>query len=109
MAVKPDEKQPQVVTSPDGKLQIINHYSYNDHLGCHVMEGTVKYLSPEPNLAAEIKIDYYTMDGEFIDTEVDTVALHESGRTRAFEIMYSGERRRDIKYYRLYITAKKKS
>ncbi len=115
MAIKPDEKQPQiatspqVVTSPDGKLQIIHHRSYYDHVGCHSMEGIVKYVSPEPNLSAEIKIDYYTIDGEFIDTEVDTVDLHESGGTRAFLIVYGGQQRKKIKYYKLYITARKES
>ena len=110
MAIKPEEKQPQVVTSPDGKVQIINHYPYvYAPFGCYCVQGAVKCISPEPNLIAEIKADCYNIDGELIDTEVETIDFPESVRTTAFHIMYSGRRRLEIKYHKLYITAKKES
>ncbi len=115
MAVKPEEKQPQiatspqVVTSPDGKFQIINHRSYFDRFGCYCIDGAVKYVSPEPNLSAEIKVDYYTIEGEFIDTEVETVDFHESGGTSSFFIQYSGLRRGEIQHHVFNVTSKKES
>ncbi len=100
---------PQVVTSPDGKLQIINHSSYFDRFWCHCIDGTAKYVSPEPNLYAEIKADYYDTNRELIDTEVEIIAFQESGKTRSFFIMYSGSRSGEIQYYQLSITAKKRA
>ena len=109
MVTLPEEEQPPVIVSPDGKLQIINHHPLKDRFGCYCIEGVVKYVSPEPNLCAEIKIDYYGLDRELIDTEVNMVNLVESGGTRSFYIMYSGLRRGEVQYYKLYITAKKES
>ena len=115
MAINREEKRPQietspqVVTSPDEKFQILNHRSYYDRFGCYCIDGAVKYVSPEPNLSAEIKVDYYTMDGEFIDTEVGTVDFYESGGTSSFFIQYSGLRRSEIQHHVFYITSKKES
>ena len=115
MAINPRGKQsqivtsPQVVTSSDGKVQIINHGSYFDRFGCYCIEGAVKYVSPEPKPSAEIKIDYYDIDRGLIDTEVDTLDFQESGKTRSFFIMYSGLRRGEVQYYKLYIMAKKRA
>ena len=94
MAIKPGEKQsqiatsPQVVTSPEGKVQIIHHSSYFDRFWCYCIDGAVKYISPEPKPSAEIKVDYYNINGELIDSEVEIVDFQESGITRSFCIMY---------------------
>lgn len=107
MVIPPEEEQPQRVTSPDGNFQIINHYSYIDRYGCYLVEGAVKYISPESDLSAEIKADYYDINGEFIDTEVTIIDFQESGKNRSFYIMCSGQRRNEVQYYRLCITTKK--
>ena len=78
-------------------------------MGGYCVQGAVKYVSPEPDLYAELKIDYYDVDEELIDNEVDTVNFRETGKTTAFHIMYSGPRRWEIQYYKLYITAKKRA
>ena len=102
------EKQPQVIDSDDKKLQIIHHRPYVDRFGCFCVEGAVKNMSQEPNLTAEIKIDYYDIDNNYIDTEVDTaVRALEPGVTVAFQVMYSGRRRGEITQYHIVLTAKK--
>jgi hypothetical protein len=109
MVTLPEEEQPPVIISPDGKLQIISHHPLKDRFGCYCIEGVLKYVSPEPGLYAEIKIDYHDRDGKLIDTEVNTVNFAEPGGTRSFYIMYSGLRRGEIEYYKLCVMAKKES
>ncbi len=87
-------------------MQILNHSPYRDRFGCYCIQGAVKYVSPEPNLNAQIKVDYYDIDGGLIDTEVDTVDFLKSGGTSSFHIMYSGLRRGEVQYYKLSVTAK---
>jgi hypothetical protein len=103
------KEQPQVITSPDGKIQIMNHHSYSDRFGCYYTEGVIKYVSPEPGLCAEITVDYYDSDRKPIDSEVIVIDFFEPGITRAFYILYSGLRRAEVQHYNLYITAKNDS
>ncbi len=106
MSTGADNKQsPQVINSADGKMRILNHYAYRDRFGCYCIQGAVKYLSPEPNLCAHIKIDYFTTDGEQIDTEESTVEFLNSGGTSSFFMMYSGLRRGEIQIYQITITS----
>lgn len=100
-------KQPQLISADDGKMQIINHFPYRDRFGSFCIDGAVRYASAEPNLYAEIKADYFDIDQELIDTEVETVSFLKPGGTSAFWIMYSGLRRGEVQYYKLYVTVKK--
>lgn len=109
MVIRPEEVQPQVITSPDKKLQIINHGAYIDAFGCYCVEGVIKNINSESELNAEIKIDYYAIDKTKIDTEVDTLTALKPGATRAFFIPCSARQRGDIRYYKLYPTVSKTS
>lgn len=108
MAIPQENKQlkietsPQVITSPDANFQIINHRSFFDRFGCYSIDGAIKYLSAEPNLRAEIKADFYDLEGEFIDSETKIVDFNEPGTTVAFFIAYSGIKRGEIQHHVLY-------
>ncbi len=98
----PKEAQPQIITSPDKKSQIISQRrAYIDGFGSYTVEGVIKNISSESEINAQIKIDYYDFDGVRIDTEFDTVTIPKPGGTRAFYIPYSGLQRADIKYHKL--------
>ena len=102
------EEQTQVITSPDGKLQIIRHRLYVDRFGCYCVEGAIRNIGGESNLNAEIKIDYYNAEWKQIDTEVDSTIRALGKRvTVAFHTMYSGRQRGEIKYYRIHLANKK--
>ncbi len=102
----PVEKQPQLITSPDNKLQIISHAAAGDMFGCYTTKGVIKNISSEADVNVEIKVEYYDINGEKMDTEVDTFYIPFPGGSRAFHIIYPGSRYDDVKAYRIYPTAK---
>lgn len=102
MVKPPEETQPQVITSPDKKSQILSHRrAYKDAFGSYVVEGVIKNISPEPEVGVKIKIDYYDSDRVRIDAEVETLSIPKPGGTRAFYIPFSGLRRGDIQYHKI--------
>ena len=102
MALPSEAEQAQVVTSPDGDVQIIRHNAFIDHFGCYTCEGVVKNLS-KSELSGEIKLDYYNKKNEYVDSEVDTFHL-EAGAGKSFLIMYQGPQRGTVKYHKIYPT-----
>jgi hypothetical protein len=104
MTADSKDKQPQVITSADGKLQIIHNRSYVDRFGCYCVEGAVRNISRDSTLNAGIKIDYFDVNMKQIDTEIDaTVRNLKPGVTVAFHTMYSGKRRGEIQYYHIHL------
>ena len=102
MTISEVQEQGQEIISKSGKLKIIRHRAYIDRFGCYCVEGAIRNLSPESDLNAEIKIDYFSVDNQLIDTEIDlTVRMMGTGATVAFHTMYSGRNRGKIKYYRI--------
>jgi hypothetical protein len=100
MVMPPEKAQQQIITSPDGKCQMISHRrAYKDAFGCYCLEGVIKNISNEPELNVKIKVDYYDSDDTLFDSEVDTLTIPKPGGTRAFYIPYSGLRRGDIQYH----------
>lgn len=100
-----DEAQPQILTSPDKKYQIMNHFrTHRDNFGTYGVEGVIKNISSEPEINAKIKIEFYGIDKVKIDSEDDNIAVLKPGGTRAFYIFYSGPRRGDIRYHKIYLS-----
>lgn len=98
----PIEKQPQVITSEDKKLQILHHGGGGDMFGCYSIKGAIKNLSTESNVDVEIRVDYFDSNGEKMDTEVDLLTLPKPGGSRGFHIIYPGLRTDDVRSYRIY-------
>jgi hypothetical protein len=107
MSVQPFEKQPQVITSADRKLQILNHAAGGDQFGCYSIKGAIRNISTESDLDIEILVDYYDIHGIKIDTEVDALYLPHPGGSRGFHIIYPGLRHDDVHSYKLYPSVKK--
>ena len=107
MSIPPLEKQPQVITSMDKKLQILNHGASVDQFGCYMIKGAIRNISPEPDIYAEITVDYFDSDGAQIDTEVDALTIPMPGGSRGFHIVYPGQRHDDVKSYKIYPSIKK--
>jgi hypothetical protein len=101
MAGHPDKKQPQLIKSLDNKLQTLHHRMSVNRFGHRVIEGAVRNISSDSNVNAEIKAEYYSDTGMLIGTEVDVVRGLTPGKTGAFEVVYSGDQRWDIKYSRI--------
>jgi hypothetical protein len=102
MPSDPAEKQAQVITSPDKKLQILNHAASWDQFGCYMIKGAIRNISPDPDIRIELKIDYFDIDGSKIDTEVDLLSIPKPGGNRGFHIVYPGLRHDDVKSYKIY-------
>jgi len=96
-----DVKQPQSITSTDNKLKTLHHRMSVNRFGHRVVEGVVRNISSNSSINAEIKAEYYDTSGTLIGTEVDIVRRLQPGKTGAFEVVYSGEQRWDIKHYRI--------
>ena len=96
-----EEKQPQMITSADNELQTLHHRMSVNRFGHRVIEGVVKNISSDSNVNAEIKAEYFSTAGMLVGTEVDIVRRLKPGKTGAFEVVYSGEQRWDIKHYRI--------
>ena len=103
MAAQLGTGQPQVITSPDGKLQTLHHKMSANRFGHRVVEGAVRNISSDSRVSAEVKAEFYDAAGTLIGTEVDIVRKLEPGKTGAFEVVYSGQQRADIKYYKIAI------
>jgi hypothetical protein len=101
MAGHLEEKQPQAITSPDDKLQTLHHRMSVNRFGHRVVDGVVKNIGSDSGVSVEIKAEYYDAAGTLIGTEVDIVRRLEPGKTAAFQVVYSGERRWDIKHYKI--------
>ena len=101
MVAQSGKGQPPVITSPDGKLQTLHHKMSVNRFGHRVVEGAVRNISSDSNVSAEIKTEYYGAAGTLIGTEVDIVRRLEPGKTGAFEVVYSGQQRADVKYYKI--------
>ncbi len=95
------EKQPQKVTSPDNKLQILNHRVYFDRFGCACVEGAVKNLTDRTDLIANLKVDYYDYDGIYINSEIQSLPVKYGHRAIGFHIMYSGPQSTETTYYKI--------
>ena len=95
------EKQPQVITSPDGKVQIINHRIVIGRFGDMAVEGAVRNISSESDITAEVKADLYDAEGIYVDYEVDKVRRLNPGKTGAFEVVYSAHKRYRVKHIKI--------
>ena len=102
MPTSPVEKQSQIITSKDNKLQILNHGAGGDQFGCYSIKGTIKNISAESEVNIEIKVDYFDINGELIDTEVDILYIPYPGGSRGFHIIYPGLRHDDVHSYKIY-------
>jgi hypothetical protein len=95
------EKQPQIISSPDNKLQVLNHKVYFDRFGCACVEGAVKNLTERIDLIANLKVDYYDYYGEYINSEVQSLPIKYANRAIGFHIMYSGPQSTETTYYKI--------
>ena len=104
MSIPPVEKQkqPQVITSADKKLQILNHGGAVDGFGNYTIRGAIRNVSPESDVDVEIKVDYYDSNGIKIDFEVDVLSIPKPGGSRGFMIIYPGLRHDDVQSYKIY-------
>jgi hypothetical protein len=108
MPIPPEEVIPQEILSPDNKMKIVNHHNYTDRFGMYCVEGALRNIDKTAILDVEIKVDYYDRDKAQIDTEIDnTITNLKPGVTRSFHIMYSGRRRGEVQYYKLYPTTQR--
>jgi hypothetical protein len=96
------EKQPQVITSADKKLQILNHAAGGDQFGCYTIKGAIRNISSESDVNVELKVDYYDANGIKIDSEVDVLSIPKPGGSRGFHIIYPGLRHDDVNSYEIY-------
>ena len=96
-----EQKQPQEIMSPDSTIQTLHHRMSASRFGHRTVTGVVKNLSSESSVITEIKAEYYDETGILIGAEAEIVKIMEPGKTAAFEVNYSGDRRWDIKSYRI--------
>ena len=55
----------------------------------------------DSGLTAEIKAEFYDADGILMGTGIDTLRNPGPGKTGAFEVVYSGDRRWDVRSYKI--------
>jgi uncharacterized protein YpuA (DUF1002 family) len=83
-------EQTEVITSPDGKVQILEPYLTYYSSSWIVVGGTIKNVSSSP-VSAEINVELYDFSGSLLDTIVKTVNSLEPGETRDFQITGYGK------------------
>lgn len=99
----PPEKQLQIITSPDDKVQVINYRASRDGFAGFLVEGTIKNISTS-ELSAKLIIDYYDENNIKIDSETDILTALKPGATRGFYIIYPGPKRSLIRHYKINIS-----
>ena len=95
------QKQPQVIMSPDNTIQTLHHRMSANRFGHRTVLGVVKNIGTDSSVKAEIKAEYYDKTGVLIGTETETVRIMAPGKTAAFEVVYSGDRRWEVKSYKI--------
>jgi hypothetical protein len=101
MEAAPGKGQSQVITSVDNKLQTLHHKMSTSRFGHKVVEGALRNISSDASVSAEVRAEFYGAHGELIGNDVDVVRRLDSGKTGAFEVVYSGDRRWDVKFYKI--------
>jgi len=96
-----EQKQTQEIMSPDNTIQTLHHRMSANRFGHRTVTGVVKNVSSDSSVIAEIKAEYYDEIGVMIGTEIEIVRILTPGKTAAFEVVYSGDRRWDITYYKV--------
>lgn len=100
---KPVEEQVQDTLPQDNRVQILNHRIYYDRFGCSCVEGGIKNLTTDSNVTANIKVDYFDIDGQYIDSEIQVLKHRYPGRAIGFHVMYGGRRRLEVRSYKVYV------
>jgi hypothetical protein len=101
---RPVNDQPQVITSDDGKVQILNHELIISGFGDRKVAGAVKNLT-EDKISAEVTVKFWAADDTLIDTQVEIVSDIYAGKTKRFEPLYSGDLRGSVVYYTISVTS----
>ncbi len=96
-----EQKQTQEIMSPDNTIKTLHHRMSANRFGHRTVVGVVKNLSSDSSVIAEIKAEYYDEIGVLIGTEIETVRILTPGKTAAFEVVYSGDRRWEINNYKI--------
>jgi|GEM_PF-3516313 len=96
-----EQKQTQEIMSPDNTIQTLHHRMFTNRFGHRTVAGAVRNVSPDSRIIAEIKVAYYDEIGVLIGTEIEIVRILTPGKTAAFEVVYSGDRRWDVKSYKI--------
>jgi hypothetical protein len=96
-----EQKHTQEIMSPDNTIQTLHHRISANRFGHATVSGVVKNVGSDPSVIAEIKVEYYDGTGVLVGSEIETVRILSPGKTAAFEVVYSGDRRWDIKSYKI--------
>ena len=96
-----EQKQTQEIMSPDNTIQTLHHRMSANRFGHRTVTGTVRNVGSDSSVVAEITAEYYDESGVLIGTESEVVRILTPGKTAAFEVNYSGDRRWDIKSYKI--------
>ena len=99
----PVQDQPQKMTSPDGVLQTLHHRMVINRFGHRTVEGAVRNTGADAEVSAKLIAKFYDNAGAPIGTESDTLSRLSPGKSGAFEIVYSGQHREQIRHYTLSI------
>jgi hypothetical protein len=88
-------EQEQVIISADGKLKILRHELVDSYIitpyGVYV-SGVIQNISSE-TVNAEITVDFYNIDGKYLETKTATVNNIGAGRSSKFEVWASDKER----------------
>lgn len=95
------QKQTQEIMSPDNTIQTLHHRMSANRFGHRTVVGAMKNLGSDSSVTAEIKAEYYDEKGVLVGTETETVRILSPGKTAAFEVVYSGDRRWEVSNYKI--------
>ena len=96
--------QPQVITSPDGKLQIISYQVYFT-AGAVDVHGEVKNISSS-TVSGVIKCEYYAAPGVLRDTQTTNVTNLSPGEIRMWGVSSTPSKDLGYSYFILSVTTK---
>ena len=83
------ENMAEVITSPDGKLQITRHSIVYPPMGPKSVQGALSNISTEP-VDAEVKVEFYDESGNTLGQAKGIFKDIAPGETRSFDVW--GER-----------------
>jgi hypothetical protein len=95
------QKQTQEIMSPDKTIKTLHHRMSANRFGHRTVSGVVKNVSSDSRATVEIQAEFYDGNGVLIGTEAEIVRILPPGKTAAFEVVYSGDRRWEIRNYKI--------
>jgi len=86
------------------KLEILSHHmSWSSYYGCKVVKGKAKNASSFMLNYAEVRVNFYDVQGTLLESSLDNVNDLGPDETWSFEVLYFGPEPHKVRTYKIKV------